>query len=204
MTSKQKKALALSGLLLVWGVVLWQQFAGPSGSQAEADFVPDAELVDEETVETEASTDDGPALPAPVDPKVYQAIRARQIKTAAEPWTRDPFAPGKAMASNNAPQKPVEPDAQAETPETPALIIRLTSTFKTPGGRFAVVNGKSCKVGDVVDGIIRLTAIGDGWIDVIVNDPKKKDGQTPKRISLLKKAREPRFDPRPNEGIPGL
>jgi hypothetical protein len=159
---RRSRFILLGVLLVVWAGVLWGTFGG--GAKGSGSSPPGSISVHS------APPASPPASPAPApgpssrDPAVGQvaspALIEEQEKTSALPLGPDPFFP--------APLKVAEPKGEGGTsarPEGPREPI-LTATFLGGIRPSAVVDGKRVHVGECPAPGIKLSKIGEGWVEI--------------------------------------
>lgn len=142
LTNQRKALLAVFSLSLI-GLGVDRLILG--GGPADVAAAP---------TETPAVSPAPIAESAPLAPARPTLSVRRQLEAAGEPSAAgSAFDLPATWRAELAPPQPVTPDNVAPpAPEAPDLSARLTSIVKGPDGWRAIVNGRTVRVGDVVDG----------------------------------------------------
>ncbi|MGE3165222.1 MAG: hypothetical protein AB7O52_09980 [Planctomycetota bacterium] len=165
-TVQRKRFTVLGGLLLLWGWILWGQFAAPdddaTAHATTATAVPPApESIVPEAVphRTQRAAPQARRVPVPT------ALRSQQEERRRIPFERSPFA---ALQAGPKALKP----AQATSGDAPgdSEVVTLTSTVIGPRGNSAVINGRLIREGEPVESAGVLLRVHDGWVELATPD----------------------------------
>lgn len=176
--------LLLSGLILAWTWVLFNQFEGDPETDREAEAAPQQKAALIETIQskTPKENQEKPSLSIP-----DQKTRKQQQKALQRGPGRDLFSFSPSIPEKSSEIPPAAPEKTAPAPAEPLTVtpvLRVTATFLGRAHKSAVVNGKRHAEGDILYGSTRIIAIGYGWIEVEDAD------HTRKRITINKQTKE--------------
>lgn len=156
---RQLRNRLLAALVVVWGLVLWNQFGSSPGAEAGANPV----VVPVSTT-TPAVTAAPAAVAAPPAHVAPQHIRYLQERVAKLPFERNPFQRVAAHATPATQVGHVDPPPDFVTPAPRRL--RVTSVI----GTHAVINGTRVRVGEAIPGTgATLVATSAGAVEIEID-----------------------------------